>query len=82
MSKISEFAAAQTAHNDKVEAAVAGVATDVTWLKDEITRLNNTPGDITREDQEILNGLLARSEAVVQKLEALDALTPPAVPPG
>jgi len=54
-----------------------------TWNgKDEIVKLQNTPGPISASDQAILDGLQARAEAAVAKVEALDALTvTPATPP-
>lgn len=80
MSAISEFAAKQTAFNDRQDAAVAGLTQDVTELKDEILKLQNTPGNVTPEDQALLDGIQARAEAITTKLEALDALTPPTPP--
>lgn len=80
MSAISDFAAKQNAFNDRQDAAVAGVTADVQFLKDEIIKLQNSPGPISPEDQASLDALQARAEAAVVKLEALDAATPP-VPP-
>lgn len=80
MSAISEFAAKQTAFNDRQDAAVSGLTQDVTELKDEILKLQNTPGNVTPEDQALLDSIQARAEAITTKLEALDALTPPTPP--
>lgn len=80
MSAISEFAARQTAFNDRQDAAVQGISDDVAELKAEIEKLQNTQGTITAEDQALLDSIQARSEAIATKLEALDALTPPAPP--
>lgn len=82
MSAISEFSAKQNAHNDRVDAAINGVATDVKFLQDTIEKLQGTPGAITPEDQALLDQLEARADATAAKLEALDALTPPAPPVG
>lgn len=82
MSKISDFATAMTAFTDRQDAAVAAVQADVQWLKDKITEFQNTPGEITPEDQALLDAIQARAEAVAAKVEALDAMTPPAVPAG
>lgn len=81
MSKISEFAAAQNAHNDRADAAVTDLQGDIQALNDKITELQNSPGTITPEDQASLDALQARGEAISAKLEALAALTPPPVPP-
>lgn len=80
MSAISEFAARQSAFNDRLDTAVAGVSADVAALNAKIEELQNTPGEITPEDQALLDDIEARSDAITTKLEALDALTPPAVP--
>lgn len=80
MSKISEFADKQNAFNDRVDAAVTGLVADVQSLNDKITELQNTQGGITPEDQALLDAIEERSAAIATKLEALDALTPPAVP--
>ena len=80
MSVISEFASWQNTFNDRVDSAVAGLATDVAYLKAKIEELQNSPGAITPEDQALLDALDARVASVADKLEALDALTPP-VPP-
>lgn len=80
MSVISEFAAKQNAHNDRVEAAITGIQGDVKFLQDTIDKLQTSPGSITPEDQASLDALDARADVIAKKLEALDALTPPVVP--
>lgn len=80
MSKISEFSDRQKAFNDRQSAAVDGLVADVKALNDKITELQNTAGEITPEDQALLDDIEARSKAVTDKLEALDAQTPPVVP--
>lgn len=80
MSAISDFAAKQNAFNDRIDTAVQGLTGDVTALKDEITKLQNSPGTITPEDQASLDAIQARTDAITTKLEALDALTPPTPP--
>lgn len=80
MSAISDFAAKQTAFNDRMDKAVADLQGDVKNLNDQITALQNSPGQITPADQALLDGLQARASTIADKLDALDALTPP-VPP-
>lgn len=80
MSKISEFATAQNAHNDRQDAAVTDLQGDIQALNDKITELQNSPGGITPEDQALLDALQTRGEAISAKLEALAALTPPTPP--
>ena len=80
MSKISEFAALQTAFNDRINVAVEGVAKDIETLKTLITTLQNSPGAITPEDQATLDQLTTVVSATAAKVEALDALNPPTPP--
>ncbi len=80
MSAISDFAAKQNAHNDRVDTALTGIQGDVKFLQDTIDKLQNSPGSITPEDQALLDALDARADVTASKLEALDALNPP-VPP-
>lgn len=80
MSAISDFAAKQNAFNDRIDAAVTGLQSDIDALNAEILKLQNSPGTITPEDQASLDALQARGEAIAAKLEALDALTPPTPP--
>jgi methyl-accepting chemotaxis protein len=82
MSAISDFAARQAAFNDRIDQAVTGLQGDVKTLQDTIDKLQNTAGQITPEDQALLDQIDARADAVATKLEALDALTPPAPPVG
>lgn len=81
MSKVSEFAAKQNEFNDRVDTAVTGLQADIQALNDKIEELQNSPGEITPEDQASLDALQARGQAIADKLEALDALTPPVPPP-
>jgi hypothetical protein len=80
MSAISDYAAKVTAFLDRQDTAITGVSGDVDFLVAEIKRLQETAGQITPEDQAILDGIQARAEAAATKLEALDALTPPPTP--
>ena len=80
MSAISDFAAKQNQFNDRLSAAIDGVAADVASLNAKIEELQNTPGTITPEDQAILDALQAQGEAIASRLEAVDSLTPPTPP--
>lgn len=80
MSAISDYAAKQSAFNDRQDAAITDLQGDVQNLNDQITALQNSPGSITPEDQALLDGLTARGESIATKLEALDNLTPPKAP--
>lgn len=95
MSRVTDFAVAQKAYNDRqaiaidnIVASQAGITGDVAELKRLIEELQNSPGGITPEDQALLDELQATGEAATAKLEAqaaalaaLDEATPPVVPP-
>ena len=81
MSVISEFATAQNAFNDQIDIAITDLQGDVKSLNDQIAALQASGGAITPADQALLDGIQARSKTIVDKLQALDALTPPVVPP-
>ena len=95
MSAISDFLSKQTAFDarqstaiDALVASIAGVSSDVDTLNAKITELQNSSGGVTPEDQASINALQEQGEALSTKLEAvstalaaLDAQTPPAVPP-
>lgn len=74
---IADFAAKVSAHNDKIDAAVTGLTGDVAELNRQIAALQNSAGTLTPEDQALLDGIESRSQGVADKLDALDALTPP-----
>ncbi len=83
MSKIQEFVDAVNQYNDRIDTAIDGLSADITALKEEIERLQNTPGEITPEDQALLDSIQTRVGAIADKLSALDAATEqtPPVPP-
>lgn len=80
MSAIQQFADKQNAFNRSMGEAITGISGDIQGLNDKITALQNSTGAITPEDQAILDGLEATGKALVDKLSALDALTPPVIP--
>ena len=82
MSAISDFAVKQTAFNDRINNAIAGLVGDVQLLNDKITELQNSQGQITPGDQTLLDELQVAGNVLADKLEALDNLTPPVPPIG
>lgn len=85
MAGIADYVTSPNAYNDRIDAAVATLTTEVATLNTTITTLQNSPGAITPADQASLDALQARGLSIATKLEALDAIpTPPApvVPPG
>ncbi len=80
MSAISTFAANVQSFFDRQDTAITDLQGDVNSLSDQIEALQNSAGQITPEDQALLDGITARAQTVADKLDALDALTPPAPP--
>lgn len=80
MSAISDFASKVQAFFDRQDVAITDLQGDVKNLQDQIAALQASQGTITPEDQALLDGIQARASAVSDKLDALDALTPPVTP--
>jgi len=80
MSAISDFAAKMKAFTDRQDAAVAGLQQDVQTLNDKIIALQNSNGAITPEDQALLDDIQNHAGVIADKLDALDAMTPPPAP--
>jgi len=80
MSAISDFTAKVTAFFDRQDVAITDLQGDVDNLQKQITALQNSAGQITPEDQLLLDGITTRVQTVADKLDALDALTPPVAP--
>jgi len=81
MSKIAEFKTAMDVFNTRLTAAITDLEGDVKMLNDKITELQNSPGEISPEDQALLDNLQLVAEKTTAKLEALAALNTPDVPP-
>lgn len=83
MTAIADFAAAQAEFNTRLGTALEGLSGDIAALTAKITELEGSVGpQISEEDQAILDELKAQAESLTARAEALDALTPPAVPAG
>lgn len=80
MSKISEFAAQQEADQTEMLGIITGLQTAVTTLDKLIEDLQNSPGQVTGEDQVALDRIQSASKALVEKLKAVKADAD--VPPG
>jgi peptidoglycan hydrolase CwlO-like protein len=80
MSAISEFAERVAAHQSATEAAIQGVADDVNALKDLITELQESAGEITPEDQALLDEVELKAAELAEKVSAVNEMTPPEPP--
>ncbi len=76
--ELDTYIASQKEANDKINTAITGVSGDVAGLKKRIDDLIAQQGDVITNDQKALLQELSQSAgAIVTKLEALDASTPP-----
>lgn len=80
MSAISDFSAKLDAFFTRQDAAVTDLQADVQNLTDQIAALQTTQGAITPEDQALLDTIQTRASTISDKLDALNALTPPKTP--
>lgn len=95
MATYAEFLKKQKEYNDRDDAAMekliaasTNLAGDVKFLKDTITKLQNSAGQVTAEDQALIDALEARAgtastkfDALTKSLTDLDNQTAPEVPP-
>lgn len=95
MSAISEYAGKVDEHLEKIgtgiddiNTGIGGIDIDLQELKKLIEQLQNTPGQITPEDQALLDAIQAKAASLAEKsattaaiVKALDDLTPPPAPP-
>lgn len=81
MSKISESAAAQLETLEKISVSVNGIVADVKALNEKIAELQGSQGQISPEDQLLLDEVTRKSAELQVRLEQLDALTPIAPTP-
>ncbi len=90
MSAISDYAAKQAEFNasldadiDAIGVGMDGIAGDIKGLNDKIAELVTSPGDQALLDDLVARGaaLKVKSDALKDRVEALDAQTPPVAPP-
>lgn len=77
MSAIKDFSDRVSAFQKQQATAVDGLVSDVKALSDKITALQNSQGQITPEDQALLDEIETGAKGIAEKLTALDDQTPP-----
>lgn len=83
MSKISEYGDAVRGYFTDLNASLTGLTSDVAEMKALIEKLQNSPGEISPEDQKTLDELQALAKGAAATAKELDERTPPpAVPAG
>ncbi|HSW83475.1 MAG TPA: hypothetical protein VLH12_08375 [Usitatibacter sp.] len=80
MSQISDFAAKQTAHNQKVSADLDALKQQIDDLNTKIATIQNSPGTLSAEDQATLDQIEAAGTDLANKADALAGVTPPTPP--
>ena len=75
MSVISDFAERVAEKFTSIDYSVVGINADITWLKAKIEQLQNSSGEISAEDQALLNAIEARIGGLATKVEELNAVT-------
>lgn len=75
MSIISDFAARVAEQFTAIDGAVDGVVADVAALKTKIEQLQNSAGEVTAEDQALLNSIENITGRLAAKVKALDEAT-------
>lgn len=75
MSVISDFAARVADKFASIDSSVSGINSDIVWLKTKIDQLQNSTGEISAEDQALLNAIEARIGGLATKVEELNAVT-------
>lgn len=80
MSQITDWAAGEQVQLDAISGALDVVVTGVKELDKLITDFQNSPDKITAADQEALDVIQAKSQALVAKVKAIDTTAP--TPPG
>lgn len=77
MARGSEYAKKVDEFMDRQDKALESIASDIKGIKDDLTAIN-TSGDVwTAEDQTAMDHAMARIQGATEKMEALDAETPP-----
>jgi phage-related protein len=80
MSAISDFATKMASFQTRIDTAISDLQGDVDNLTKQIAALQASSGTVTPEDQALLDGIQSTASGVADKLDALDALTPPVAP--
>lgn len=80
MSVISEFAAKQSAFNQGVSDDLDAIQSNVANLNDLIKQLQDSAGQVTPEDQALIDKLETAGSDLQGKADALAGKTPPPVP--
>lgn len=81
MDKIQEFAAQEQANDDKLDAALNAIASELKTQNDTIQQLKDSLGQISPESQVLLTAVLARSAGLVEKANAIQNPPPAAAQP-
>jgi ribosome assembly protein YihI (activator of Der GTPase) len=77
MAAIQDYIAKQDQFNSELEKRLANLRKDIEKLNSTIEKLQSTSGEISAEDQSLLDKAQARTESLLKSMGELDDLTPP-----
>ena len=80
MADFKEFYKKQNEFNLQIRESIEGLEADVKLLNERLIDLQESPGEVTVDDQLLLDDLQQQAENIADALKALDELTPPAIP--
>ena len=80
MANLNDFVTQQTAFNASLNTALTDIGSDIQTLNEMIAALVAAQGALSPEQQAALDALVAEGGVLAAKADALNALTPPAVP--
>lgn len=80
MSAYTQYLNDQKTFNDSVDKALTDISTLISQQNALIKQLQNSPGQVTSDDQALIDQLEANGANLVQKANALDTLNPPTPP--
>lgn len=80
MSVISDFASKMNAYNDQMDQAITGLQAEVQTLTGKIHDLQVSPGQVTPDDQVLLDQVEQRAQVISQKLNDLSNVEAPPAP--
>lgn len=77
MSSINDFYVIQNDFIEQMADSVRALNEDIKNLNAKVMEIQSSPGEVTQDDQKLLNDLQVQAEQLADSLHTLDKLTPP-----